>query len=149
MPLLEKAFSARSGSHGSLHAGVPGDALSALTGWPSNATFSRDHSAAGLGEELRAGQGEGRAMLAASRADLSLSRGGVVPGHAHTVLAVKDVDGQTRVVLRDTFAQYETEGHGAKDGVFELSLEEFRSQFPSLNASSPRQPSESGPSRRG
>ena len=148
VPLIEKAFAARAGNYGSLHAGVPGDALSALTGRPSTTTFSRDHSATGLGEELRAGQAEGRAMVAASRADLSLARGGVVPGHAHTVLDVKDVDGQTRVVLRDTFAQYEPEGNGAKDGVFELSLEEFRSQFQYLNASSPRQQPASGPGTR-
>ena len=136
--VIEKAFAARAGGYGALDGGVPGDAMAALTGQASDTTFSKGSSAADMGEELRSGVADQRAMVAASRADLSLKRGGIVPGHAHTIVDVREVGGETRVVLRDTFAEYEPSGNGPRDGVFELSLEEFKQQFQYFNTSAPR-----------
>ncbi len=127
--IVEKAFATWKGGYGALDGGVPGDALTALTGEQSQTAFTNGAGDAGLGETLREAAATGQPMVAASRADISLQGAGIVPGHAHTILAVEEEGGQTWVTLRDTFAQYEPDGHGPRDGVFRLSLEEFRQSF--------------------
>jgi hypothetical protein len=68
-------------------------------------------------------------MVAASRGDLSLAQGGIVPGHGHTVMRVHEEGGQTMVTLRDPFARYEPSGQGAKDGVFTIPIAEYQKRF--------------------
>lgn len=127
--IVEKAFAVWKGGYGQLDGGIPGDALTALTGQRSHTSFTEDTGAEELGGTLREAAGAGQPMVAASRADLSLERGGIVPGHAHTVLAVDEEGGQTWLTLRDPFARYEPGGNGPRDGVFRVTLDEFRQRF--------------------
>lgn len=124
--IIEKAFASWMGGYGKLDGGIPGDALTALTGEQTTTVTGRD---AGLGEQLRDGAAAGAPMVAASAAHLSLAQGGIVPGHAHTVLDVTETGGQTWVTLRDPFAEYEPGGNGARDGVFKLTLDELQQRF--------------------
>jgi hypothetical protein len=124
--IIEKAFASWMGGYGRLDGGIPGDALTALTG---EETSTVDGGAGDMGEQLRDGAASGAPMVAASAAHLSLAQGGIVPGHAHTVLDVSESGGQTWVTLRDPFAEYEPGGNGARDGVFKLTLEELQQRF--------------------
>lgn len=134
--IIEKAFAAWKGGYGGLHAGVPSDALTALTGQQATNTFTKGKSSEALGETFRESADEGRAMVAASRPDLSLERGGIIPGHAHTILRVEGTGENATVTLRDPYAEYEPDGNGARDGVFQLTMQEFRSQFDYFSSSS-------------
>ena len=124
--IIEKAFASWKGGYGNLHGGLPSDALTALTGERSTTAFKDDPE---LGARMQAASAEGAPMVAASAAHLSLSQGGIVPGHAHTVLDVRQDGDRTLIKLRDTYAAYEPSGNGPKDGVFELTLDEFRRRF--------------------
>lgn len=148
--LMQKAFASRNGGYGGLDGGVPAEALTALTGRPSRtASALRDPS--GTQDALRRGTSQGFPMVAASRADLSQSATGIVPGHGYTVLGTEGRDGQEHVVLRDPFAKYEPSGNGARDGVFRVPLSEFSTRFQYVTWSEPEVegPRASGPAPSG
>ena len=127
--IIEEAFASWKGSYGALDGGIPSDALTALTGRSTETEFMNDAAPQELGEMMQSVSTSGEPMVAASRADLSLQQGGIVPGHAHTILDVSEQGGTTLITLRDPFAMYEPDGNGAKDGVFTLTLEEFQQRF--------------------
>ena len=127
--IIEKAFASWKGSYGSLDGGIPSDALTALTGRTTETEFMKGADAQNLGDTMKAKSESGAPMVAASKAELLLKEGGIVPGHAHTILDVSEQDGTTWVTLRDPFAMYEPEGNGAKDGIFKLTIEEFQQRF--------------------
>jgi Calpain family cysteine protease len=127
--IIEKAFASWKGGYGALDGGVPSDALTALTGKPTQTTFTKGGDAAGVQKALTDGKRGNSPMVAASRGDIDLKTTGVVPGHGHTILDVTEENGQTMVTVRDPFARYEPGGNGPKDGVFKLPLQEFMARF--------------------
>ena len=127
--IIEKAFAAWKGGYGALDGGVPSDALTALTGRPTQTAFSQGTTPEALGASMSAASAAKQPMVAASRGDLSLAQGGIVPGHGHTVMRVHEEGGQTMVTLRDPFARYEPSGQGAKDGVFTIPIAEYQKRF--------------------
>ncbi len=127
--VIEKAFAAWKGGYGGLHAGLPSHALTALTGRAASDTATAHKTDASLGETFRNNADAQRAMVAASRPNLNLDAGGIIPGHAHTILGVEGTGDRAMVTLRDPYAEYEPQGHGARDGVFTLTMAEFREQF--------------------
>lgn len=147
--IIQKAFASWKGGYGQLDGGVPSEALTALTGKPTQTTFTRGADPAALGQTLHTGQASQSPMVAASRADLNLEKGGVVPGHGHTILDVKEEGGQTMVTLRDPFARYEPGGNGARDGVFKLTLAEFAARFQYFTAGAGKSGAEAGSSGAG
>jgi hypothetical protein len=127
--IIEKAFASWKNGYGSLDGGIPSDALTALTGQPSETVFMKGADSSGLSASMQEAAVARQPMVAASRADLSLKKGGIVPGHGHTILDVSEEGGTTHITLRDPFAMYEPGGDGAQDGVFKLTMEEFQQQF--------------------
>ncbi len=127
--VIEKAFASWKGGYGALDGGVPTDALTALTGRPSNTAFTRGNDSESIQKSLNEGHAAKRPMVAASGADFSLQDTGIVPAHAHSIMDVQERDGETYVTVRDPFAQYEPSGNGPKDGTFTLPLAEFQKRF--------------------
>ena len=58
---------------------------------------------------------------------------GLVPGHAYTVLGVVEIDGEEYIVMRNPWGCGEPAGNGADDGIFMLTLDEFKENFPSVS----------------
>jgi hypothetical protein len=127
--LIEKAYASWKGGYGALDGGLPGDALTALTGRPSRDAFTDGQRPEALQQTLMQNQASGKPMVAASKGNLDLKVGGVVPGHAHSILGVAEEGGQTMVTLRDSFARYEPSNNGPRDGVFKLPMAEFIKRF--------------------
>jgi len=127
--IIEKAFASWKGGYGTLDGGIPSDALTALTGQSSETVFMKGADSGELSSSMQEAASAQRPMVAASRADLSLKKGGIVPGHGHTILNVNEEGGTTYITLRDPFAMYEPSGNDAQDGVFKLTLEEFQHRF--------------------
>ena len=139
--IIEKAFAAWKGGYAGLDAGLPSEALTALTGQEAKDTFTRNQTPASLGETFRGNADEGRAMVAASNPHLDLRSGGIIPGHAHTILGVQGTGDQAVVKLRDPYAEYEPSGNGARDGIFEMSMEDFIERFDYFSSSGAAQDS--------
>ena len=139
--IIEKAFAAWKGGYGGLDAGIPSEARTALTGQAATNTFTQDQTPASLGDTFRDNTDDGRAMVAASSAHLDLKAGGIIPGHAHTILGVQGTGEQAVVQLRDPYAEYEPAGNGARDGIFEMSMDDFIQRFDYFSSSGAAQDS--------
>jgi hypothetical protein len=126
--LMQKAFASKKGGYGAMDGGVPGEALTAVTGRTSHHAYAANDPKQTLEALRRAGAG-GTPTVAASRSDIQLKQGGIVPGHGHTVLGTEVRDGQEVVLLRDPFAKYEPTGNGPRDGIFRVPVETFAKSF--------------------
>ena len=91
-----------------------------------------------LGETFRGARDEGRAIVVRHvRPDLSLERGGIIPGHAATIMQVEGTgENARRRNARPTPMASTSPTVMARDGVFQLSMQEFRSQFDYFSSSS-------------
>jgi hypothetical protein len=126
--LMQKAFASKKGGYGAMDGGVPGEALTAVTGRRSHHAYAANDPKQTL-EALRRASAGGTPTVAASRADIQLKEGGIVPGHGHTVLGTEVRDGQEVVLLRDPFAKYEPSGNGPRDGIFRVPVDTFAKSF--------------------
>jgi hypothetical protein len=132
--LLEKAFAQRAGSYAAIEGGVPGDAMSALTGRPSSLT---DFQAAGVKAEqvfadLELAMKEKRPATASTYGESSNAKytnSGLYSDHAYSVFGVETVGGKKYVQLRNPWGESEPANNGRDDGVFKMELSQFMKMF--------------------
>ncbi len=74
--IIEKTFASWKGGYGTLDGGIPSDALTALTGQSSETVFMKGADSGELSSSMQEAASAQRPMVAASRADLSLKKGG-------------------------------------------------------------------------
>ena len=132
--LLEKAFAQRAGSYGKIEAGVPGDAMTALTGKKSK---DLDLRAKGtkpdqVFQEIDAAVKAGKPITAATLSDASSSKytgTNIYSDHTYTVWGTSVENGVQYVHLRNPWGESEPAGNGKDDGIFKLSMDQFMSLY--------------------
>jgi hypothetical protein len=131
--IVEKAWATWKGGYSELSlGGYAGDALTALTGQPADIynpiqeLESRD-----LWKLLVEAHAEGRAMVTGTGAldKAGELAEGLVPMHIYTVVEVTEDNGEKRVTLRNPYGANEPGDDGRNDGIFTLTLREFRRCF--------------------
>ena len=58
---------------------------------------------------------------------------GLADGHAYTVLGVVEIDGEEYIVMRNPWGVGEPSGNGDDDGIFMVTLDEFKENFPVIS----------------
>ena len=96
--LLEKAFAARAGSYGKIEAGVPGEAMQAITGKPSSDIELRGKgvNADAVFDQLKAALAAHKPVTAATLSDSSASKytgTNIYADHTYTVWGVSEEKG--------------------------------------------------------
>ncbi len=132
--LLEKAFAQRAGSYGAIESGVPGDALSALTGKPSSMI---DFQAAGVKADqvfdaLALALKEKRPATASTYGESSHAKytnSGIYADHAYSVWGVETSGGKKYVQLRNPWGESEPANNGRDDGIFKMELSQFMKMY--------------------
>ncbi len=132
--LLEKAFAQRAGSYGKIEAGVPGDAMSAITGKPST---DIDLRAAGtkpdaVFDQLAKAVKAGKPITAATLSDASSAKytgTNIYSDHTYSVWGTSVEGGTKYVHLRNPWGESEPAGNGPDDGIFKLPLDKFISLY--------------------
>jgi hypothetical protein len=138
--LLEKAVARKAGGYAAIEAGVPGEALSWLTGKPSSML---DLRAAGVKPErvwetLTTAVKEKRPATASTFGESSNAKytnTGLYADHAYTVWGVETSGGKRYVQLRNPWGESEPADNGRDDGVFKLELSEFIKMFSNVEVS--------------
>jgi hypothetical protein len=128
--LLEKAFAQRAGSYAAIEAGVPGDAMSALTGKPSTMIDfkTKGTKAEQVFAELTRAVAENRAATASTYGESSNAKytnTGLYADHAYSVWGTETKGGKQYVQLRNPWGDSEPGNDGRDDGLFKLELSEF------------------------
>jgi hypothetical protein len=128
--LLEKAFAQRAGSYAAIEAGVPGDAMSALTGKPSTMIDfkTKGTKAEQVFAELSKAVSENRAATASTYGESSNAKytnTGLYADHAYSVWGTETKGGKQYVQLRNPWGESEPGNNGRDDGIFKLELSEF------------------------
>ena len=132
--LLEKAFAARAGSYAAIEAGVPGDAMSWLTGKP---TSTIDFKEAGVKADqvfdaLTLAVKEKRAATASTYGESSNAKytnSGLYADHAYSVWGTEVSGGKKYVQLRNPWGDSEPKNNGKDDGIFKMELSEFMKMY--------------------
>ncbi|MFO0594452.1 MAG: C2 family cysteine protease [Myxococcaceae bacterium] len=132
--LLEKAFAQRAGSYGAIEAGVPGDAMSMLTGKPSSMIelHGAGTKAADVFARLSAATKDHKPATASTFGESSngkYANTGLFADHAYSVWGTETSGGKQYVQLRNPWGDTEPSGNGADDGIFKLELSEFMKMF--------------------
>lgn len=164
--LLEKAYAKIHGSYMLLRGGWAAEGMSDLTGCPTeNLEFSSDEvkrqiSLNELWPYLKNCDDNGALMSASTAGEDRWSetggpdkQGGLVPGHAYTLIAVKEAHGHRLVNIRNPWGTFEWNGNWgdtsplwnprmrealkptltANDGTFWMSFEDFLKNFSGVN----------------
>ncbi len=132
--LLEKAFAQRAGSYGKIEAGVPGDAMSAITGKPSK---DIDLRAAGtkpdqVFQQISDAVKAGKPITAATLSDASAAKytgTNIYSDHTYSVWGTSVEGGTKYVHLRNPWGESEPAGNGKDDGIFKLPMDQFMSLY--------------------
>jgi hypothetical protein len=132
--LLEKAFAAKAGSYAAIEAGVPGEAMSWLTGKPSSTIDLREAGvkADQVFASLSKAVSEHRAATASTFGESSNAKytnTGLFADHAYSVWGVETVGGKRYVQLRNPWGDTEPANNGKDDGIFKLELSEFMKMY--------------------
>jgi hypothetical protein len=132
--LLEKAFAQRAGSYGAIESGVPGDALSALTGKPTSMIDFQEKGvkADQVFEALSQAVKEKRPATASTYGESSHAKytnSGVYADHAYSVWGVETTGGKKYVQLRNPWGESEPANNGRDDGIFKMELSQFMSLY--------------------
>ncbi len=129
--LIEKAYAAWKGGYSELAlGGYASDAMLAITG--TEADFYnpiQELSSKQTWDLLSAAHAEGRAMVTGTGAQPGE---GYVPMHVYSVVSVREEGGQKFVTVRNPYGRTEPGDDRKDDGVFELSLREYRQKFEDL-----------------
>lgn len=127
--LLEKAYAKLRGSYGAIgRGGAPADAVFALTGRRSSSRPTAGASDAELAAFFREALSNRRPAVAWTHETRTGT--GIVPKHAYSVLAVVDRGAGPLVRLRNPWARVEPGAPAGGDGVFELTMAQFKKHFP-------------------
>ena len=132
--LLEKAFAAKAGSYGKLEGGVPGEAMSWLTGKPSNMIDfkARGVKADQVFDALSLAMKEQRPATASTYGDSSSAKytnSGLYADHAYSVWGTEVSGGKKYVQLRNPWGDSEPANNGKDDGIFKMELSEFMKMY--------------------
>ena len=132
--LLEKAFAERAGSYGKIEAGIPGDAMSAITGKPST-----DIDLRGKGvnpddvfKQIDAAVKAHKPATAVTLSDSSAAKykgTNIYTDHTYTIWGTTTENGTKYVELRNPWGESEPTGNGPDDGIFKLPLDQFMSLY--------------------
>lgn len=132
--LLEKAFAARAGGYAKIEGGVPGDAMSQLTGKP---TSTIDFQEAGVKADkvfdaLTLAMKEKRPATASTYGESSNAKytnSGLYSDHAYSVWGTETRGGQKYVQLRNPWGDSEPGKDGHDDGIFKMELSQFMKMY--------------------
>jgi hypothetical protein len=132
--LLEKAFAAKAGSYAKIEAGVPGEAMSWLTGKPSTMI---DFQAKGVKADqvfdaLTLAAKEHRPATASTYGESSNAKytnSGLFADHAYSVWGTEVSGGKKYVQLRNPWGDTEPANNGRDDGIFKMELGEFMKMY--------------------
>lgn len=132
--LLEKAVAQRAGSYAAIESGVPGDAMSMLTGATSSFT---DLRAAGTKADavfamLADATKQHRPATASTFGESSAAKytnSGLYADHAYSVWGTEESGGKKYVKLRNPWGESEPANNGRDDGIFKLELSEFMKMY--------------------
>lgn len=132
--LLEKAFAAKAGSYAAIEGGVPGEAMSWLTGKPSTMIDFQERGvkADQVFEALSQAVKERRPATASTYGESSNAKytnSGLYADHAYSVWGVETSGGKKYVQLRNPWGESEPANNGRDDGVFKLELSEFMKMY--------------------
>jgi calpain-15 len=164
--LLEKAYAKLHGSYALLRGGWAAEGMMDLTGCP---TLNIDFTTAEGKAMIESGElwdkikkyDEIGALISASTAGedrftesaAPLKKGGLVPGHAYTVIVAREAQGNRLLNIRNPWGQFEWDGDWSdksplwteemkseirpvldeNDGTFWISYEDFTKQFSGIN----------------
>jgi calpain-15 len=164
--LLEKAYAKLHGSYGLLRGGWASEGMIDLTGCPTESIdFAKDSGKQLLGDDglwpLLKFEDENGSLISASTPGEDRwtevggpkKQGGLVPGHAYTVIQVKEAFSNRLLNLRNPWGWFEWDGDWGdnsplwttqmqqalepvldeKDGTFWMSYEDFVAQFSAVN----------------
>ncbi len=134
--LLEKAFAQHKGGYEAIgNGGDPGYVMSALTGRDDRYTQLSTSADATVFEALKQALANGESAVACTygkdRAEL-YSGSGLYAWHAYTVLAVSEENGEQLVTLRNPWGKSEPGADGQNDGVFKLSVADYRKYYSAM-----------------
>jgi hypothetical protein len=132
--LLEKAFAVRAGSYSKIEAGIPGEAMAAITGKLSTEINLRGKgvSANDVFDQIAAGVKAKKPMTAATLGDSSNAKyanTNIFADHTYTIWGTSTENGVKYVHLRNPWGNTEPKGNGKDDGVFKLDLKKFMSLY--------------------
>ncbi len=132
--LLEKAFAAKAGSYAAIEGGVPGDAMSWLTGKPSSTITFRDAGvkADQVFDALSLAVKERRPATASTYGESSNAKytnSGLYADHAYSVWGTEVSGGKKYVQLRNPWGESEPKNNGRDDGIFKMELSEFMKMY--------------------
>ncbi|MDP1827015.1 MAG: C2 family cysteine protease [Archangium sp.] len=132
--LLEKAFAAKAGSYTAIEGGVPGDALSALTGKPTTMIDFQERGvkADQVFEALSLAVKERRPATASTYGESSNAKytnSGLYSDHAYSVWGTETSGGKKYVQLRNPWGESEPANNGRDDGIFKMELGEFMKMY--------------------
>lgn len=134
--LIEKAYATWKGGYGELSlGGYAGDALTALTGAKSDFYNPiQELESRALWDLLRTAHAEGRALVTGTGPleDAGKPVKGLVGMHMYSVVALTEENGERLVTLRNPYGKVEPGDDGKDDGVFRLTLREYRRHFEDL-----------------
>lgn len=140
--LLEKAFAQRAGSYAAIEGGVPGDALSALTGKPSTLFDFQEKGmkADKVWEALSLAVKEKRPATASTYGESSNAKytnSGLYADHAYSVWGTETSGGKKYVQLRNPWGESEPANNGRDDGIFKMELSEFMKMYANVEINEP------------
>ena len=132
--LLEKAFAARAGSYAAIEGGVPGDAMSQLTGKPTSTIDFQERGvkADQVFDALSLAMKEHRPATASTygeSANAKYTNSGLYADHAYSVWGTETTGGKRYVQLRNPWGDSEPGHDGHDDGIFKMELGEFMKMY--------------------
>ncbi|CAK69420.1 unnamed protein product (macronuclear) [Paramecium tetraurelia] len=150
--VIEKAWAKVFGSYENIEAGFPSEVLRTLTGAPTRTIFTSDEN---FVEDLESCIKNRCIMVCSSKNEnkQQYKLMGLIAGHAYTVLKIKDLNSNTKLIkLRNPWGKEEWKGDwsnqsqlwtpeqkaqfkitNANDGVFYMSITDFRKYFDDLS----------------
>ncbi|MGC4120838.1 MAG: C2 family cysteine protease [Myxococcales bacterium] len=147
--IMEKAYAKLWGNYGAMaNGGSPSTAMYALTGKPTHMHTLTPTSGLGikLGNvtpsaakcnevfaDLKAATDAGKLVVANTYQSDKQAPAGLVTGHSYTVLGTSEHDGQRFIQLRNPWGHQEPGADGRDDGIFELPIEQFATNYASYN----------------
>lgn len=140
--LLEKAVAQKAGSYGAIEAGVPGEAMSWLTGKPSELIELRGAGvkADQVFDALTAAVKDHRPATASTYGESSngkYANTGLYADHAYSVWGTEERGGKKYVQLRNPWGESEPAHNGRDDGIFKLELTDFMRLYANVEISQP------------
>jgi hypothetical protein len=136
--LLEKAFAKWKGSYGAIEAGVPGEAMMAITGKKSTDLMMRGKGVTqdSVFQALQVAVKAGKPAIAATLGESESKKydgTGMYADHTYSVFGTSVKNGEQYVQLRNPWGESEPAGNGRDDGIFELKMSDLMKLFSNVS----------------